>query len=139
MKKTQRILALVLGLSLLLVLLIACGDDNDMLSGTWVEDRNHGAKSVSFSRNSFTWTIRETPSSSFDQFLMFYDPPYDDIPPYDVVDLENKVLHQTGTYSISDDKIELVWDYDGKITVRDFSRTENTLTIDGFGRYTLQK
>jgi hypothetical protein len=36
----------------------------------------------------------------------------------------------TGTYSITDDKIELVFS-DGHIEVLDFSRTENTITIDG--------
>jgi hypothetical protein len=35
----------------------------------------------------------------------------------------------TGTYSLTDDKIEMITD--GRIAVYSFSRTENTITIDG--------
>ena len=50
----------------------------------------------------------------------------------------NEVTFEKGTYSISDDKIEFVLDdkfissnYGEKVKVMSFSRTENTITMDG--------
>ena len=106
--KMRKTIALILGVSLFLVLLTACGGQ---LSGTY--ENIDGSVTWSFSGKNYELTF---------------------------IDWRGNYVSETGTYSITGDQIELTFiDVDGPyVYVCDFSRTENTIVIDGT-RYTRQR
>jgi hypothetical protein len=126
--------------------MIACGGDNK-LSGTWDSaPQNEYNATISFSGKNFT--ITEYPSYSKDEYNSYWGWMSDsfsgrgkDFNRNNLI-LVNTIMYRAesktdvyrnvmdGTYSISDDKIELSYS-DGEIKVLSFSRTENTITIGG--------
>ena len=111
----KKLIFLVMLVSLLAfnLVFVSCGKS---LNGTWVVEgqENNG---IQFSGKNFSLNTNPGARSNF------------------LGDAMTKV--QDGTYSISDDKLELSYS-DGKVEVHSFSRTENTITI-GTTRLTLKK
>jgi hypothetical protein len=132
------------GILVFFVLISAVGCSSNSLSGTWKERQDSEYDlTIKFSGKKFTMTIypvkgtqgwRGDSLSSFypvgnrgwreyeeDKFTLIRGNGNSDGDVYRYV--------MNGTYSISDNKIELLFS-DGKINVCSFSRTENTVTID---------
>jgi len=112
------------------MVLVACSGSE--LDGEWERDTFDGRGGVGmsvyvFSRNQFTHYIYWNIESSLYQERVVRN------------GYEWFRISRTGNFSISSDqwgnRVELVFD-DGHIRVLPFTRTENTLTLDGRDRYT---
>ena len=97
----RKVLCIVLAVAFALVS-VGCGGSGNDLDGRWEAGRN----AYEFSGSNFT---RHTGALS--PSLVWH------------------TITTTGTFSISDDYIEFVYE-DGRIVVRPFSRTENTILMD---------
>lgn len=141
------------------ILITGCGGGNG-LKGTWAIDENrYGGVTIEFKGKNFTITEfpffgetgnREWPSQGWVNGAPFSDRKNIDNEKNDFELLRTEVSFLNrpeyyyrreikGIYSISDDgKIEFSFSKSGNIDVFSFSRTENTITIDG-NRFTLKK
>ena len=93
--------------TLISIFIFGCSDSNK-LNGTW-----------------------EGYTGDFRKFYTSYGYPFQDIS-FSGKNFTTNNNRYKGTYSISDNQMEIVFS-DGNITVVSFSRTENTITIDGRG------
>ena len=107
MKNTMKWLGIISTILIIGFFLGGCKGKN--LNGTWVSDR-YSENWIEFSGKKFSYGSYQFGSG--DSWL------------------DNRRLSDAsdGTYSISDNKIEMSFS-DGKIEVYPFSRTENTITI----------
>ena len=132
---------------LIFVLTLACSDSN-RLSGTYeINDARFRNATIAFNGNNFL--ITQFPAKNR---ITHYDGITEEswgliLPFVERINMNALVLlrqenhgnnqafyyrdETKGTYSISDDKIELLFE-NGDVKVLNFSRTENTITIDRF-------
>jgi hypothetical protein len=100
-----------------LFLTTACGGGG--LSGTYANEK-HDNETYTFSGKTYTYTFEWEDRTT--------TVPMDDTPAVEHVVYRKD--QEQGEYSISGDEIEMI-DSDGVVKVYSFSRTENTIVIDG--------
>jgi len=136
----------------------SCSENKNKLSGTWElsQDSPYNLNTqypitIAFSGKNFiitlfpilveteyavywsnTYSFHPDIDSNSNSIKNYIDRDKDKIGEEIFVNSKNIIFRKDleGKYSISDDKIELIFS-DGKINVCSFSRTENTMTIDG--------
>jgi len=100
----KRLLSLMLAMLLVIPMAVSCSGSKSKLSGTW-----------SSGKFDTTWYEEYTFSGKkFTRTSVWWG----------VVDSDS------GSYSLTNDEIEMVFE-DGSIWIGDFTRTENTISIDG--------
>jgi len=159
MKKRFILSVLLAGIVTFGLVLASCSSDSNLLSGTWeFEPNNEYGAVISFSGKNFTITefpIRHRFFSDWEEtdqttnrlsFIKDMKLNFDELELIETRTqewddlLQRGIITSTeewnyfrnimnGTYSIKDDKIELLFS-DSSVEVYSFSRTENTITID---------